>query len=422
MYNELSRMAIVNCNMIDPSKRTPTDSTGIIIEKNLIADLIIDNSIEIEQMQTIDASGLCLLPGFIDCHLHITGLAQGYPPALWLSQTKEERQVRSIRQAWELLMSGFTTVIDISNNGHVLKDMISRGEIYGPRIIPCLRGLAAPGGAGYIPNAKQSEIEKLHPWAITCNGTDNLITEIRQLKNDGAEFIKFWISGAGMHDQDDESKVQYSQSEINTIVGETHRCGLKIQAHCTCSSAVKMAIEGEVDFIIHGFGMDHASKESLIKKGIAWAPTCEIESTFSKPGDKQFDEFITHHYQTILEFYNSSCPIVLGSDTFADDRTPFGKFGLREMLNFIDAGIPVEDVIKIATVNGAKLLGLENLLGTLAIGATADLILMNGRPDKDPSLLNDPDNIVFVMREGIVVKDSLGLSGGCPNQFGPLCI
>jgi imidazolonepropionase-like amidohydrolase len=382
-----------------------------------------------DDLKIIDASGLSLLPGFIDCHLHITGFSQGYPPSLWLLENTEERLIRSVRQIRELLMAGFTTVVDNSRNGSVLKSMVLKGEILGPMIVPCGRGLAASGGAGFIPNINDEKIHQTHPWAITCDGVDQLVKTVRNLRNDGAEFIKIWVSGAGMHDHDEETDVQYSQCEINSVVDEAHRHGLKVKAHCTCALAASMAIEANVDCIIHGENLDKTSKELFFKSDIVWLPTLSLMQAFGNPKalkkneipsmsakyeaaiSAHYEKAIPAHCETVFEFYNKKHPIALGSDTFADDRTPYGINGLREIKEFIQIGLKPIEAIKIATYNGAKLLGMENKIGTLKEGAIADLILMKGRPDKDASLFDDVRNIVLVIRAGKIVKDSMDLLG-----------
>jgi len=432
MMRKVNRMAITNSKVIDALGVTAENTNGIMIENDKITEHINDCSMDkllTDDLKILNASGLSLLPGFIDCHLHITGFSQGYPPSLWLLENTEERLIRSVRQTRELLMAGFTTVADNSRNGSVLKSMILKGEISGPMIVPCGKGLAASGGAGFIPNINDEIIHQTHPWAITCDGVDQLVKTVRNLRNDGAECIKIWVSGAGMHDHDEETDVQYSQREINSVVDEAHRHGLKVQAHCTCALAASMAIEADVDCIIHGENLDIASKELFLKSDVVWLPTLSLMQVFGNPEAKEINETpsisahdetaisahyetaIPAHYKTVFEFYNKKHPIALGSDTFADDRTPYGKNGLREIKEFIQTGLKPIEAIKIATHNGAKLLGMENQIGTLKEGAIADIILMKGRPDKDASLFDDVANVVLVMRAGQVVKDSLGLLG-----------
>jgi imidazolonepropionase-like amidohydrolase len=167
--------------------------------------------------------------------------------------------------------------------------------------------------------------------------------------------------------------------------------------------------------------LDTASKELFLKSDVVWLPTLSLMQVFGNPEAKEINEIpsisahyeaaIPAHYKTVFEFYNKKHPIALGSDTFADDRTPYGKNGLREIKEFVQIGLKPIEAIKIATHNGAKLLGMENQIGTLKVGAIADLILMKGRPDKDVSLFDDVANVVLVMRAGQVVKDLLGLLG-----------
>jgi imidazolonepropionase-like amidohydrolase len=243
---------IYGCTFLDPSSSVPRECAGILVSDGKIAGYVGHDSIRTlnkNEIQLINATGLSLLPGFIDCHLHLTGLSQGLPPSSWLLRDMGELLIRSVRQAWELLMAGFTTVVDNSHNGPIIGSMVRRKEIVGPRIISCGKGLAATGGAGNVPHFHERTIRQRHPWAITCDGVNKLRLEVRKLRRDGSDWIKFWTSGAGMSDRDQWTDVQYSQEEMNAIVAEAHHYGLKVMTHCTCTPAAKMAIAAGVDCI-----------------------------------------------------------------------------------------------------------------------------------------------------------------------------
>jgi imidazolonepropionase-like amidohydrolase len=419
-------IAIGHCALIDPSGFVPSDTAGIMIEDGKIKGYMDSKDLEDvtgSQVQVIDASGLSLLPGFIDCHLHLSGLRKGFPPGSWPLSNREERMVRSVRQAWDLLMAGFTTVVDNSPHGPFLRNMIERGEILGPRIIPCGKGLAATGGAGHIPFFSEATIRKSHPWAITCDGVDNLRLEVRRLRQEGADWIKFWASGARMWERDKGTDVQYSQEEMKAIVDEAHRYGLKVQAHSTCNQAAKLAIKAGTDCLLHGEGLMDDCKGLLLDHKAAWLPTLHILQLRRNPQRIPIHEHpgLSQHYENVFDYYQKGVHVAFGSDTFSDERTPYGEHGFREIKEFTKAGLSPMETLKIATVEGAKLLGKEHHWGSLKVGATADLILMKGRPDQDISAFDDVENIVLVMRDGVVFKDSLGLSNDSTKCLGPFC-
>lgn len=411
-----SPIVISHCTFIDPSGFAPSDAAGIMIEDGKIKGTMDAKDLDDitgNQVQVIDASGLSLLPGLIDCHLHLSGLRKGLPPGSWPLRHREERMVRSVRQAWELLMAGFTTVVDNSPHGPFLRNMIARGEIHGPRIIPCGRGLAATGGAGHIPFFSEETIRQSHPWAITCDGVDNLRLAVRRLRQEGAGWIKFWASGASMWERDKGTDVQYSEEEMKAIVEEAHRYGLKVQTHATCNQAAKEAIKAGTDCLVHGEGLEDDGKGLLLDHQTAWLPTLHILQLRRNPQCIPIREHpgLSQHYGNVLDCFQKGVHVALGSDTFSDERTPYGVHGFREIKEFTHAGLSPMEALKIATVEGAKLIGKAHHLGSLKKGATADLILMKGRPDQDISAFNDVANTVLVMREGVVLKDSLGLSG-----------
>ena len=224
-----------------------------------------------------------------------------------------------------------------------------------------------------------------------------------------------------MSDRDQWTDVQYSQEEMNAIVAEAHRYGLKVMTHCTCNPAAKMAVAAGVDCIIHGEGLDEELKGLLSGNGVVWLPTLSILRMLRNPLGLSVREnpILSKHFDDVRDYYAEGVRIALGSDTFADDMTPFGHHGLREIKELMNAGLDSMAALRIATVEGGRLLGQEQSLGSLKVGAAADVLLLRGRPDLDPSVLDDAAKVVFVMREGEIVKDFLRLSSGPSKDFGP---
>jgi imidazolonepropionase-like amidohydrolase len=224
-----------------------------------------------------------------------------------------------------------------------------------------------------------------------------------------------------MSDRDQWTDVQYSQEEMNAIVAEAHHYGLKVMTHCTCNRAAKMAIAAGVDCIIHGEGLDEEFKELLSSNHVVWLPTLGILRMLRNSSQMGVREnpILSKHFDNVRDFYTEGVSIALGSDSFADDMTPFGHHGLREIKELMDAGLDSMAALRVATIEGGRLLGQDQSLGSLKVGASADVLLVQGRPDLDPSVLDDATKVVFVMREGETVKDSLGLSDHHPNDLGP---
>ena len=424
MDNPSQAIALYGCTLIDPSGFAPKDADGILIQDGKIKDYVDSKHLEDmtrDQVQLIDASGLSLLPGFIDCHLHLSGLRQGLPPGSWPSGNREERIVRAVRQAWDLLMAGFTTIVDNSPHGPFIRGMIKTEEISGPRIIPCGRGLAATGGAGHIPFFSEETVRQTHPWAITCDGANNLRLEVRRLRREGSDWIKFWASGARTWERDRGTDVQYSEEEMRAIVEEAHRYGLKVQTHSTCNMAAKLAIKAGVDCIVHGEGLEEECERLLLDHEVAWLPTLGILQLRRNPEGRPIREHpgLLKHYDNVARYHNQGIRIALGSDTFSDDWTTYGGHGLREIKELVNTGLSTMEALRVATLEGARVLGEDHHLGSLRVGMSADLILMKGRPDQETSVFDKVSNVVLVMREGMIVKDSLCLSNSSAKTFGP---
>jgi imidazolonepropionase-like amidohydrolase len=244
------------------------------------------------------------------------------------------------------------------------------------------------------------------------------------LRQEGADWIKFWASGASMWERDKGTDVQYAEEEMKAIVDEAHRYGLKVQTHSTCNQAAKFALEAGVDCLVHGEGLKDDCKALLLDHQAAWLPTLHMLQLRRNPQCIPIHEHpgLSRHYENVVDYFQNGVHVALGSDTFCDERTPYGAHGFYEIKEFSNAGLSPMEALKIATVEGAELIGKGHHLGCLKVGANADLILMKGHPDQDTSTaFDDVANVVLVMREGVIVKDSLGLSGDSPKGVGPFC-
>jgi imidazolonepropionase-like amidohydrolase len=167
--------------------------------------------------------------------------------------------------------------------------------------------------------------------------------------------------------------------------------------------------------------LDEELKGLLSSNDVVWLPTLGILKMLRNPQGLPVQEnpILSKHFNNVRDYYAEGVRIALGSDTFADDMTPFGRHGLREIKELMNVGLDSMAALRVATVEGGRLLGQEQSLGSLKVGATADVLLVQGRPDLDPSVLDDTAKVVFVMREGEIVKDFLSLSNRPSNDFGP---
>ncbi len=396
------KIAIVGGTLIDGTGKKPLEDAVILIEKTKIIKVGEKGSITIpEDFEKIGAHGKTIIPGLIDCHVHLTGL-KGADPLRWVVENRLLRAIRSVSQAWKLLEHGFTTVRDLSENGLYLKKAIEEGSIVGPRILAYGRGLGRTGGHGDlrrdIYEMPADVVKELHPFCIQCDGVDAVRREARALVGKGADGFKVFVTGGGTWEKDRERDIHYTLEEVKAVVQEARMLGLKVCAHAECLEGVKIAVEAGVDTIEHGDVLDEEVCKEMVKKNIIYVPTLSIY--YVGPWAVEVPEMQLKSFRTA---YKTGVKIALGSDAFTEELTPFGKYNIGEIKRMVDAGMSPMDAIVSATRIGAEALGISDKVGAIEEGKTADLLIINGNPLDDITILLEKDNIQIVMKEGKVL-------------------
>jgi imidazolonepropionase-like amidohydrolase len=249
------------------------DKGSIVYENSRIIYVGRDTGYNITAEDVVyDCKDKFIMPGLIDCHVHYGGTESPYAKD-WVLEPDEEQAMVSISQAKKSLFNGFTTVRDISDNGIHLRNMINSGIISGPRIIACGRGLSRTGGHGDAYEVPVEKARNSHPWAIICDGEDEIRKGVRRLIKEGSQCIKLWASGGGLWEKERETDQHYSLKEISVMVEEATNAGIPVCAHCEClSSAMDSAIAGVVS-IEHGEELNEEVLAIMKTKDISLVPT-----------------------------------------------------------------------------------------------------------------------------------------------------
>jgi len=358
------------------------------------------------------------LPGLIDAHTHLLSEMDGTKVneqdlemlRIVTTQSTAERALLGARLAREELESGITTVRDLGNsgvNGDVaLRDAINRGWLPGPRIVAATRALASPGGQfGRLTPEAQKLIEQEY---VTINGPQSARQAVRQALYDGADCIKVIVNGAG--------RSNVTLDEMKAIVEEAHAAGVKVAAHAIGDAATRTAAEAGVDSIEHAYVVPDDVLKMMAQKQIflvptdatlqqyedmlfgSRQPTAEERSRIEK-GFKPMADSVRDRLQRALKL---GVPIAAGSDMYLTlPGKSRGQASLMVLESYAEAGMTPMQIVRAATSNAAKLLGLQNRLGVLEPGKLADLIAVPGDPLKDITALEHAN---FVMKDGVVVK------------------
>jgi len=400
------------------------DASGVIesptieIEGSRIVDVKSGGSVIPSGAEVIDAAGMVLMPGLIDCHVHFTGSAVGGIQKL--TERFEVRLIRSaVHEASQLLMAGFTSVMDPGGLvGFHVRNAIQEGVIPGPRIMAAGRYIGVTGGHGDTHYLPLEWVKEGRPfgWGMDgriADGPDECLRAVREQLREGVDFIKILTSGGGGSLRDPPTIPEFTYPEIKAMCDEAHTWGRRVMAHCYNPEAIRRSVTGGVDIIAHGNLVDEASVRLMREHGTMVVPTMAIYHAISKriasggthPGGARARGMYDTLFEDIKRLHDGGLTLALGTDTMGDPL-PFGKDALELQLYVEGVGLSPMEAIRIGTLNGAKVMGRDDL-GTIQTGKTADIIVLSKSPLDDIRCLQDESNVKFVMKEGKIMKNTL---------------
>ena len=341
----------------------------------------------------IDLGDSTILPGLIDAHTHITyhfdetghfGLLGDATPEVTLKYAEEN--------ARNTVEAGVTTIRNLGASDRVdlrLRDAINRGDVVGPRIIASGEPLMA-----YDLQDASSQAER------TALVRSFVLARVAE----GADVIKIFEG------VDDRGSPLFSRMDIQVAVEEARRAGLKVAVHAHEAAAIKAAVEGGCASIEHGTFLDDEAIKLMAKHHTALVPTLYLPThylehkkqfVFDNSTWSFFERLRSHNLENLRRAKQAGVLIVSGSDAVA------GVHGhnVREIEWLVKAGLSPLEAIRAATIDAAKLLGMEDKVGEIREGKLADIISVAGDPLRD---INSLERVQFVMKNGQVVKTKAG--------------
>jgi len=404
--------AICGATLIDGNGGEPLLNSTVLVKDGKITAVGADLPVP-DGAKVIDAKGKTLLPGFIDAHMHFflgdyDLCIPGVPGAAGLYEHHSLRVLKSAWYAKNTLDAGFTTVRDAGDlyeNTTQLKKGIDMGLVPGPRIVPSNQFLSTTGGHD---DFYTSWVERTDYPNNVCDGKEEVLKAVRRQIKAGAEWVKFFATG-GISDPHD--KQEFNDEEIATIVNEAHAKQKKVFAHCMWEQGTLAAVKGGIDSVEHGSRLTEEIVDEMVKRGTWLVPTlCVLDASANLGAAYGVPEWYS---KKAAWFYESNLAglklarekgvkIAFGSDSGFNAQ----KHGMnaREFEQYVKAGFTPMEAIVCATRNNAEMLGLLDQIGTIEEGKEADLILVNGDPLADVTILQEVDRITLVMRSGEIYK------------------
>jgi len=400
---------------------TVIDGTGAAVRPNTDVLLEVDRIVAVGPqaagsaapgVEVIDVSGFTVMPGLIDSHCHITFGEPHSNDELFFHRQQSSAMLVAAFNVQKLLLAGVTGFLDadcIFDLGPALRDGIEAGIVEGPRMASGLNALltAAGGTAGrLIPDSGHLG------YAHVMGSRDEIVRTTRQQIKYGADWIKIHVTGS-LPNSNGELTV-WSLDELRAVTDTAHALGTPAIAHCRSAESTRLAALAGVDLILHASYLDDAAVEAVVEAGCAIAPTFTFLANLADHGHRVgsstaqvylFRGEIEATAGKLRTAYDAGVPILCGSESgFA--LTPYGHWHAREMQLLVDSmGLTPLEAISCATRNGAIALRRPlDSIGVIAVDAAADLVVIDGDPSSDVSVLGDRRRLRHVFSRGRAVN------------------
>ncbi len=397
--------------LIDGTAGGPRERVTVVVDGDRIRSIDAGFSAPGSGDQVIDLSAGTVLPGFMDMHVHLTDETSPTSEIDSIKKGEADEAYDSVVYAERTLLAGFTTVRNLGDRWNLsiaLRRAIAAGKVRGPRIFTAGRAIGSLGGHADATNSfgpfLTSNDSRLD---TTCNGADGCREAVRQRYKDGADSIKIMATGGVLSIEKSGSGPQFTDEEIASIVATAHDYGMKVAAHAHGAEGIKRAVRNGIDSIEHGTFMDDECIRLMKEHGTYYVPTISAgRFVYEKAQDPGYFPAIIRPkalevgpqiQKTFARAWKAGVTIMFGTDTGVG---PHGGNG-KEFGYMVEAGMPVLDAIRSATMVPAKYLGIDDRLGSIEAGKVADIVGVPGDPVTDVHTL---EHVSFVMKEGVIYK------------------
>ena len=395
------RRILSNARIVDGTGQVLPDRF-IVVEGGSISDIRPMSDFPATPDGTVmDVTGRTVMPGMIDCHVHLSIDGDADPIAQVVSDTAAMSVLRMARNAERTLAAGVTTVRDLGAKDHIdisFRRALDEGlATAAPRLILSGQPVTMTGG---------------HCWQFgrQADGADDVRRAAREQIRAGADCVKLMATGGILTQGNEIGAAQLEEAEMRAAIEEADKAGKLTAVHAHGASGIKNGIRAGVQSVEHAYFLDDEGIDLMLKRDVWLVPTAAAVDLVVRNGvDTGIPPDVVEKAEAAIESQRASCARALRSGVRVamgtDAGTPWNRHGenAQELAALVSLGMGPMDAIRATTIRGAELLGLSDRLGTVEVGKAADILVVDGDPLEDISVLCAPERIATVFQNGEIV-------------------
>ncbi len=388
---------------------SPAADGDLVLEDGRIADV----GTGLDGDEQVDMSGLTLLPGLFDCHVHVT--MSGIDLLRRLQRPFSYQFFQAASNLRATLDCGITTVRDAGGADLGIQQAVEDGLVDGPRMQIAITALSqtAGHGDGWLPSGINTSLHASYPGrpAGIVDGPEEMRKRVREIVRSGANVIKVMTSGGVLSPRDSPQHAHFRPDELAALMAEANAAGLPVMAHAQATDGIKNAVRAGIRSIEHGIYLDDEAIEMMLAAGTWLVPTLAApKAVLAAAGSgSQLADGVAAKAQAVIQAHQDSfaravsagVKIAMGTDSGVG---PHGQ-NLGELVLMAEGGMAPQDVLAATTRSAAELLGIGDDTGTLSPGRRADLVAVAGDP---LDLARLKANIAAVYKDGRLVRGGAG--------------